>query len=58
MANWAYEEDKVRQMEESIPSRRLGEPQDIADGIVYLAGGGAEYINGETVVIDGGAVRT
>jgi 3-oxoacyl-[acyl-carrier protein] reductase len=33
---------------------RLGEPQDIADVIVFLASSGARYITGQTIVVDGG----
>jgi 3-oxoacyl-[acyl-carrier protein] reductase len=33
---------------------RLGEPQDIADVIVFLASSGARYITGQTIAVDGG----
>ena len=38
----------------SSPLRRIGEPQDVAGAAVFLASGSAEFITGETVVIDGG----
>jgi len=37
-----------------IPMGRLGEPDDIADVIVFLASPGARYITGQTIVVDGG----
>ena len=37
-----------------IPMGRLGEPQDIADVIVFLASPGARYITGQTIAVDGG----
>jgi len=37
-----------------IPMGRLGEPQDIADVIVFLASSGARYITGQTIAVDGG----
>jgi 3-oxoacyl-[acyl-carrier protein] reductase len=37
-----------------IPMGRLGEPQDIADVIVFLSSSGARYITGQTIAVDGG----
>jgi NAD(P)-dependent dehydrogenase (short-subunit alcohol dehydrogenase family) len=39
----------------SLPVRRLGEPQDIANLATFLASDLASWITGETYVIDGGA---
>ncbi len=36
-----------------IPMGRLGEPQDIADVIVFLASPGARYVTGQTIAVDG-----
>jgi NAD(P)-dependent dehydrogenase (short-subunit alcohol dehydrogenase family) len=38
-----------------LPTRRLGEPQDIANLAVFLASDLASWITGDTYVIDGGA---
>lgn len=38
-----------------LPTKRLGEPQDIANLAVFLASDAAAWITGETYVIDGGA---
>jgi NAD(P)-dependent dehydrogenase (short-subunit alcohol dehydrogenase family) len=40
---------------ETLPTRRLGEPEDIAAMAVFLASDRASWITGETYVIDGGA---
>lgn len=37
-----------------IPMGRLGEPEDIADVILFLASSAARYMTGQTVVVDGG----
>jgi glucose 1-dehydrogenase len=37
-----------------IPAGRLGEPQDVAGAVAFLAGDDARYITGTTLVVDGG----
>jgi len=37
-----------------IPMNRVGEPDDIADVIVFLASHAARYMTGQTIVVDGG----
>jgi 3-oxoacyl-[acyl-carrier protein] reductase len=37
-----------------IPMGRLGEPEDIADVILFLASTAARYITGQVIVVDGG----
>ena len=34
--------------------RRLGRPEEVASAIMYLAGDGASYITGASLVVDGG----
>ncbi|MCW2256634.1 3-oxoacyl-[acyl-carrier protein] reductase [Providencia alcalifaciens] len=40
----------------AIPLGRLGEGEDIASAMVFLASKSASYITGQTIVVDGGAV--
>ena len=37
-----------------IPAARLGEPDDIANAVLFLCSGQSNYINGETLHINGG----
>ena len=37
-----------------IPSARLGEPEDVANAVVFLASNQSDYINGETLHVNGG----
>ena len=45
----------VAGMARGIPTRRLGDPQEVAYGAVYLASRWASYVNGHVLVVDGGA---
>ena len=37
-----------------IPSSRLGEPSDVANVVLFLASDQSNYINGETIHVNGG----
>lgn len=39
------------------PSKRVGKPEDVANLILFLSSRQAEWINGESIVIDGGMTR-
>src|SRR3954471_23953567 len=49
---WQDNEDFLNQ---ALPLGRIGEPNDVADAIAFLAGARAAWITGQTLVIDGGA---
>lgn len=40
-----------------IPLRRAGTPRDVANAVVFLASELASYINGTSLLIDGGTLR-
>ncbi len=43
-----------RELDQRHPLGRIGEPEDIAAGIVYLASDEAKFVTGSELVIDGG----
>ena len=48
-------DDKFKEIIVSkIPSARLGEPKDIANAVLFLASNQSDYINGETLHVNGG----
>jgi 3-oxoacyl-[acyl-carrier protein] reductase len=50
--------DKVRaDMEKNIPLGRIGEPREFGALVAFLASERAGYINGETILIDGGMYK-
>lgn len=40
---------------EALPLGRIGEPADIANAVVFLAGDASAWMTGQTTVVDGGA---
>jgi len=39
-----------------VPVGRFGEPEEIAEVVVFLAGERAAYVTGQTIAVDGGMV--
>ena len=37
-----------------IPASRLGKPEDVANAVVFLVSPDSDYINGETIHVNGG----
>jgi 3-oxoacyl-[acyl-carrier protein] reductase len=54
LKNLKLSEDKIKQL---VPAGRLGEPQELADLAAFLASPRAGYITGQSIVIDGGALK-
>lgn len=47
--------EKVKEkVKEIIPMGRMGQPEEIADLVTYLAGPGASYLTGQVIAVDGG----
>lgn len=54
----ALNEDQVAKMTANIPAQRLGEPEDIASTVVFLASDESAYITGSTLHVNGGMYMT
>lgn len=51
-------EEQSKRLSETIPVRRMGQPNEIGDLCAYLCSPQAGYITGQTIVVDGGINRS
>ena len=49
-------EKVIKMMEEKVPLRRLGKPEEIANAYAWLASDEASYVNGVVIEVSGGCV--
>lgn len=38
-----------------LPIGRLVDPEEVADAVIFLASASASYVNGHTLIVDGGS---
>jgi 3-oxoacyl-[acyl-carrier protein] reductase len=50
------EEGTKEQMMQQIPLQKLGETEDVANTVLFLASDSAKYMTGQTLHVDGGMV--
>ena len=49
--------DKLKEeMRSQIPLARMGQPEDVAKAVAFLASDSAAYITGQVLQVDGGMV--
>ncbi|HEX5401670.1 MAG TPA: SDR family oxidoreductase [Pseudonocardiaceae bacterium] len=52
-ALWEQHEERLKSV---LPLRRIGEPEDIANAAIFLAGDNSSWMTGQTLVVDGGSI--
>ena len=50
----SYGEEGRRRLVESIATRRLGRPEDIANGVLFFVDEESSWVTGQVISIDGG----
>lgn len=50
-------DDTLQESAAGIPLGRLGEPDEFANVVVFIASPAASYVNGQTIIVDGGLSR-
>ncbi|WP_028030248.1 SDR family NAD(P)-dependent oxidoreductase [Gemmobacter nectariphilus] len=50
---YRHPDDRARR-EAVVPLRRIGDPAELADAVIYLSSPRASYVNGAEIVVDGG----
>jgi 3-oxoacyl-[acyl-carrier protein] reductase len=46
--------DQVKEYKRSVPMKRFGTPDEVADAVLYLASGAAAYVTGTVLAVTGG----
>ncbi|MGH9922862.1 MAG: SDR family NAD(P)-dependent oxidoreductase [Nitrososphaerales archaeon] len=52
-----YTKEQMKDLIKTVPLKRFGEPVEVAKVAVFLASDDSSYIDGQTIVVDGGEVR-
>ncbi len=48
--------DVYQEIVKGIPMGRIAEPEEIVHPVLFLASGGASFMNGQTLIVDGGSL--
>jgi len=55
--NGTTPEDEARKITATVPFGRMGQPDEFADALVWLASPRASYVHGVVLPVDGGAIK-
>jgi len=53
-----FSDDELKEIGESLPIRRIGQPQDIAGAALFLASDESSFMTGAEMIVDGGFMAT
>ena len=51
---WKKKPSSKKKLQKIIPMKKVGKPDDIANGIMFLLSDQSQYITGTELIIDGG----
>lgn len=54
LANEMFSEEQIIAKLKQYPLRRIGQPEDVAFGVIYLLSDASSWVTGTSIVIDGG----
>src|SRR5579859_81324 len=57
-ANLRHNPEMMAKWMDEIPQRRLGQPEEVAEVVVFLCSDAARYITGQSINVDGGKVMS
>jgi len=50
-------EDQIDNLIQTVPSRRLGQPEEVAELVYWLGSPNNTFVSGQNIAIDGGLLR-
>jgi NAD(P)-dependent dehydrogenase (short-subunit alcohol dehydrogenase family) len=53
-AAYMKDEEQIKYLMGRVPQQRFGEPEDLVGALLYLASPASNFVNGTTVIVDGG----
>ena len=52
--NAVLSDETKRELENETPLCRIGQPEDVANAVLFFASGAADFITGQCLGVDGG----